>query len=897
MSRKPLFQLSLLAIGAAVSPLCADTTVSVSTLAELNTAIRNASEQPANSGVHTINLAGDLVFGGELLELNLFTNALSGNAIVVDGGGFRMDLGDSFRGFFVAGGEVSIKNLEIANALAVGGKGVDSGGGGMGAGAGLFIVDGSSIAGSGISVPTQVTLSDVTFSGNQAIGGSSKSSATLGGGGGGLGGDGGTGYYDPDSIHVDALGAGGGGGIGLGASGGDSGDNSENGGSEGIFLTAAGGGSGNTGQPGGPFGGGGGGVFTDGFFDRSTAGGGGIGGSDGSDSRGGDGGFGGGGGGEYTFADIDAGDGGFGGGGGGGSDSSGGNGGFGGGAGSGAAYGDRGFGGGAAGNSDDSSSGGGGLGAGGAIFAMKGVTLTIDGVTFSNNSATGGSSDLGDDGLGIGNDLFFGSDILFNVDVGETLTIAPASFGGAGFSGAGTDSDDNAKGRLTVAGGGEMVIQGAQSFVGTTFVNGSTFTLAAAGAEAQGTTSSSDYQVFNPGAVLNVNASNSSIAPITQTGGTVNISGDGNTIEANAFTPGAIVDGAGVSGGTFNISGDNTTLSSTSKVSGSATMNVTGSNTTFSQQITVQSGELQVSGSDTSFNGMIVKGGLVQFDAASTMNGLQLEAGDVRVDGDMGFSGLLNVSGGTLRVSSVFKPTAGATLNFAGGTSEFIGGDDGGANTYTVLLEGTASFGGNFENSAFVSRTPINDAVPTLQFMGASASPGLETTVSSVEVKEGAAVDLQFSGDVGEIIAAVNVADFTIENGTAFSFDLYSTDTIPVMMDAPTGTLTFKQSFATEITFLLDDFGDSLGAGESRLYTIIGSVANLDLDGQSDILSSLIFDNGDNTGLVGVFSGLNAGQDPNLYLTITNTVPEPGLYALIGGLATFAWVGWRRKHA
>ncbi|MGE9291867.1 MAG: hypothetical protein ACQKBT_12785, partial [Puniceicoccales bacterium] len=817
------------------------------------------------------------------------------NSIIVDGGGFTMDLENGYNGFFIAGGDVTIQNLSIVNAIATGGDGNTGGGGGMGAGGALMIVNGSEISGSGITEATNVTLTNVSFSGNQAVGGDALNvgnSGTLSGGGGGLGGDGGVGY-DVSGDFPTITTAAGGGGIGTTATGGSTGDEIDGPGGEGTFLTATGGGSSNNGNAGGTSGGGGGSMYDNSVLDRASGGGGGIAGSDGSNDQGGDGGWGGGGGGGDSIWGVAAGNGGWGGGGGSSAqDASGGNGGFGGGAGTGSTNGERGFGAGAGGDS----TGGGGMGAGGAIFAMKGVTLTIDGVSFSNNTATGGTSGDGGDGLGIGNDVFFGSDIIFNVDGGEILTIAPGSFGGAAYDGAGSDPDDNAKGRLTVTGGGEMIITGDQSFAGTTFVDGSTFTLAAAGAEAQGTTGSSDYQVYGSGAVLNVNSSNASIAPVTQSAGNVYIAGDGNTIQANSFTPTAIVDAIGVSAGEFEISGDDNIVSGTTVVSGTGKVVVSGERTSFNQQVTLEDGELEVTGGNTSFSGTVIRGGLAQIDSNVFMDGLLVEGGEIRINGDMGASGALNVTGGSFRLTGRINPSETATLYFSGGTSELFGGDNGSANTYTVQQRGKAAFGGNFENSTFVSTTPVDGLVPTLRFIGASALPDLETRASTVEVHEEAGIYFDFSGDVGTPISAVKTQNLTIVAGSTVTLDLFSTNTIPVTMVSTDGTLSFQKGFAETIEFVLGEFGDTLAMGESRTYTIIDSVFNLDLDNQTDILSTFLFNPGDNTGLTGEFSGLGQNtSDLNLYLTITSTVPETAHFALFGGMLGLAFSLARRR--
>lgn len=844
----------------ALPTLWADTTVNVSTYAELVTAVVNASGEPPDNGQYTIQFTQDLTYDGSSAT-NLFTLTKDGSPLVIDGGGYSLDMLSADRAFFVVGGDVTIQNMEIANAVAKGGDGGAAAGGGMGAGGAIFVADGGSISDGGYWTPTALTVRNVTFSDNQAIGGagSTTDGDAENGGGGGMGGAGGDGYIP----FIGDEGAGGGGGFGLGATGGNAYDGGANGGAVGDFLTAGYAGDSSSGQSGGIDGGGGGASHD--FFD-SGGGGGGVGGQDGTESNGGAGGWGGGGGGSTT--DAGGGNGGFGGGGGA-ADSTGGSGGFGGGGGNDAS---GGFGGG--GGSD--TSGGGGLGAGGAIYAMKGVSVTINGVTFNNNSATGGGSSGGSIGFAIGEDVFLGSDFVFNVDNGETLTFGPNSLGGAGFSGAGDDANDDAKGRLTVTGGGTMVIQGDQSFAGTTFIDGSTYTLAAAGAEAQGATSSSDYQVYNAGATLNVNASSSAVAPITQSAGVVNITGSGNTIGANQFTPSGITDALGLSGGTFNITGDNTTVNGTSQISG-ATLNVNAENVSFGELLTIYSGKLETS-------------------EAVTMNGLTMQAGEATFNGDVTMNGNVLIEGGSFYHNGTYKPTGSTTVTIGGGKATFIGGDNGSSTEYGVGLVGEGEFSGNFENSFFVANTPSSGNTATLRFIGISALPSLQTYANSIQVFEGATLDLQINGDVGEIYYAVTTNDLTIYQGAQIIIDLYSTSTIPLSMGAPEGTLSFEEGVVpgqTEI--LLDEFGDTLAPGESRTYTIIGSVMNLDLNGETDILSTLSFNPGENTNLSGVFSGLDPGGTEELLLTITNTVPEPGHYAALAGLAMLGWAMRRRS--
>jgi hypothetical protein len=319
-----------------------------------------------------------------------------------------IDGANAYRPFFVGSNAsaptVTLRRLTVQKTRAQGGDG-GTGGGGAGAGLGgaLFVYDG------------QVTIEDVVFDGNAAVGGGGGAPGSVsGGGGGGMSGRGGAG------------GRGGGGGGGFYGAGGDA-----NGG-DAEAIGYGGGAGGTAGQAGGAGGGAGGGVVAGAGFNNVAAGGGGssdLGGVEGSGGLGGNGagggwlygggggggvadsassgglggvgGFGGGGGGGgFSYSNYDSrshgGAGGFGGGGGNGghvvygSAANGGAGGFGGGGGGIATGGTAGVGGAFAGNGG-TRAGGGGAGLGGAVFVKSG-TLGLARVTFSANSASGGAA-------------------------------------------------------------------------------------------------------------------------------------------------------------------------------------------------------------------------------------------------------------------------------------------------------------------------------------------------------------------------------------------------------------------------------------------------------------------------------------------------------------------------
>ena len=380
-----------------------------------------------------------------IITSDLTINGPGENMLTISGQG-------SVRIFFVNQGNVSFSNMTLANGRARGGTG---GGGGAGMGGALF-VNGLY---NGSQVTTSVTLNNVAFTGNQAVGGNHQD----GTGGGGLGGSGGIASGGGGGFAGNGAEDASGGGFSGNATGedGGSGSGSPFGGpaAQNGFPST----DGFTGFPGGGVGGGGGeGGFTD------TAG--------GTGGNGGNGGIGGGGGGggpvfidsATNVAGGNGGDGGdFGGGGGGGlgiegTSGNGGNGGFGGGGGS-ASFGSRGrgkggnggLGGGGADGSFPSSGGaggsfggsnGGGAGLGGAVFVRSG-TLTVNGCSFTNNTATGGSGN--ENGQGKGGALFLiTSDLASEAGVATAPTLVLQGFNAfsgdlaANQAGTATDNED-----------------------------------------------------------------------------------------------------------------------------------------------------------------------------------------------------------------------------------------------------------------------------------------------------------------------------------------------------------------------------------------------------------------------------------------------------------------------
>ncbi len=406
------------------------TSFTVNSETELNAALAQidlTGAASAPSTAYTISLSSSVTLATDLYAINL----AQGDTLAIQGNGHTLDGGGAHRGFFAYAGGISISNLAINDAQAVGGQGYGGGGAGAGLGGGLFVAAGAS-----------VSLDGVSFSDDNAVGGVVINGLPYVGGGGGLGGN--AGQY-------------GGGGVGLLAMGDTGGP--------GIVLGAAPGGADGSAVPGGSGGGGGRGRPYD-----DTGGGGGVGGGNANTNQstpGASGGFGGGG--------ANAGNGGFGGGGGvnvlGVANAS--DGGFGGGGGFGGA---PGFGGGVAFYTGRTGLdvGGNGLGAGGAIFVQQGGGLSLSSGTISGNEAQEGTDNTGigvpGHGLGAGIFLQGNQQLALSPAAGQTLAIADViadqtgSTGQTGLSAAGDPLAGS--GSLLIDGPGKVILSASSTATG-----------------------------------------------------------------------------------------------------------------------------------------------------------------------------------------------------------------------------------------------------------------------------------------------------------------------------------------------------------------------------------------------------------------------------------------------
>ncbi|MVT75951.1 adhesin, partial [Bradyrhizobium cajani] len=473
---------------------------------------------------YTFNIVGDLVLSTQLAAFNL----ASGDTLTIHGNGHTLDA-HGLPGLFVYSGTIDIDNLSVINAVAKGGDSTSGGGGGAGLGGGLFIASGGA-----------VTLDNVSFALDRAVGGNgSYFNGYSASGGGGMGGAG--------NIN-------GGGGVGLAASGGSYFGYAPG---RGIVIgAAAGGGAGGADGGGGVTGTS---ASGGGRYGYAGGAGGGIGGSVGTATSGGAGGFGGGGGGGVAnpvdFTGSAGGAGGFGGGGGAGLRGAGGTGGFGGGGGGGAGYlgyanGAGGFGGGQGNNQ----AGGGGLGAGGAIFVQEGGSLTFGGSggTHDNSVAGGSGSNVGhNSGSGLGSGIFLQGNqtITFAPDAAHIISISDVI---ADMTGSHDASGQTGAGHLVLDGEGTLVLGTANTFTGGITIENGTLDLTASGAAGSGAI---DFSAAGH-AALEFRAANAPVNAIEHFGTRDQIIVDGFHATSETFVDGVLVLSGASGSVSLTVSGD-----------------------------------------------------------------------------------------------------------------------------------------------------------------------------------------------------------------------------------------------------------------------------------------------------------------------------------------------------
>ena len=657
------------------------------------------------ANVDTVNLTTSITLGANLGVID--------RDITINGNGYTLDGGGTYRGFFVGAGSVTVNDLTMQHLHAKGGDGGGGyapGGGGMGAGGAVFVATGAS-----------ANLNNVIITGNAATGGNGGNATAFPGtgigGGGGMGGNGG----GPSAISVSS----GGGGLFEDGQGGTLFGGGNGGGPTGGAGDTTG--SGLAGNGGNYSGGGGGDNVT-----NATGGSGGLGGGGGgANTTGGTGGFGGGGGG----SSVSGGAGGFGGGGGGSFGPPGtaaGSGGFGGGNGSAAnAFPNR--------DPVGRVSGGGGAGMGGAIFVMAGGSLTFGSsanTQISGNSVTGGTADSG---AGAGS--AFGTGIFLQGSTAQ-LNLAPTSgtqtigdviadqTGSAGFGGSVG---------ITKTGAGTTILSGANNYSGGTALNGGVLSISANNnlGNASGTLAFNGGTLQTP-AGFTMNRATT----LGALGGTIDTA-TGTTLTQQ----GAIGDATGEMGRLTK--------------KGDGTLVLLGNNT-YSGGTTISAGTLQIGnggGSGTLSGGAVTNNAALVFNrsgtltAANEINGggtlAKQGTGTLILSGSNTYTGSTTISAGTLQIgdggatgtlgSGAVTNNASLVLNRSGTLTAANNIDGTGSLTKTgtgnLILSGTSNYAGATTVSA--GTLSVNGTISSATTVNSGGTLGGSGNVGNVNVASG----------------------------------------------------------------------------------------------------------------------------------------------------------------
>ena len=220
LTRRVAMCLLLVLLG--VSSAAAQATFPITDEPDLINTIRYVSVAFAKGwlgGPYTVELQNDVTLTRSLPSIRTSSPGDGTAWVTIHGNGHQIDATQSGRVFVIASGIVAIDNLRIVNARAHGGNGGDahlggSGGGGLGAGAAIFVNAGAVLHTTSVTIENAEAIGG---NGGAIAAGVSNSNKYGGGGGGGLNGNGGL----TSSVAMNTTeGPGGGGGGGyLGAGG------------------------------------------------------------------------------------------------------------------------------------------------------------------------------------------------------------------------------------------------------------------------------------------------------------------------------------------------------------------------------------------------------------------------------------------------------------------------------------------------------------------------------------------------------------------------------------------------------------------------------------------------------------------------------------------------------
>lgn len=472
---------------------------------------------------------------------------------------------------------------------------------------------------------------------------------------------------------------------------------------------------------------------------------------------------------------------------------------------------------------------------------------------------------------------------------------------------------------LTKTGAGTLVLNGANTYLGRTYVTGGTVKLGSA--TAFGDAASTAAITFATGSTLDFNG----IAP-TLVGRTINFFGSGitnssatavnftnNWVGIGVTVPGAVnaVDGVGditfsgsINSGRLVKNGSNTltitganTNTGTTLVANSGTVILNSATADgalrgidlYGNVLTVNGGTVQLgandqirNAADVSTGGVAVYGGTFDINSKNeTINGLQIGSTDGATAGNVistGGAGTLTITGGSAStafgVNSIHATNGTVSAKLAGTGATFTK-----TTAQTVTLSGANTYTG---------ATSVNAG--TLSVTGSLASGSAVGVASGATLRGtgtiGGATTIASGGIVAAGINASTIGTLTFNStlagsGSTFSLKLNSTAGTFDLITAA-GAVTLGSS-----TLSLIDIGSGAWTGTTSAFSIV--------HGSSITGVFLGLSNGATVNVGSNIFTLNYGAS-DVTLTFVSAIPEPATYATILGALALGGVVWSRRR-
>ena len=301
----------------------------------------------------------------------------------------------------------------------------------------------------------------------------------------------------------------------------------------------------------------------------------------------------------------------------------------------------------------------------------SGVTLTTGGIlvpsTVGNNLSTITGGTLRSAATVANKDL-----VIFNYDASSSLTIGSTVADAA----AGTTG-------LTKSGAGLLVLAGANTYSGPSFINAGTLTIGGAGQLGSGTyapnIANGGALIYNSTSAQTLSGIISGSGALTQQGsGTLTLSGANTYTGITTITAGTLALGPGGSlastptisvanGATFDVSAVSFALGSNQTLSGSGTVN--GNFSAGRGSRILPGGNGTVNNLTLNGNLTLMGGGTISFDFSATTNDVLLVVGALSTSGTttLNISSLGTIAAGTYRLITYSGPTV--TSGFALGSA------------------------------------------------------------------------------------------------------------------------------------------------------------------------------------------------------------------------------------